>query len=95
MCEECGCGLPQAIGEVTHYYSKPKVVVIRADGLIKNGEQLRVKGHTTDFTMTVQGMRDEQEQEIESAHSGQLIAFRTPDVARPGDMIYRVEGEGG
>lgn len=89
MCEHCGCGETQPIGEVTHYYGKPMVAVVRADGLIKNGDQIRVKGHTTDFTMTVEGMRDESEKEIESASSGQLIAFRTPQVARPGDKIYR------
>jgi hypothetical protein len=89
MCEHCGCGETQPIGEVTHYYGKPMVAVVRADGLIKNGDPVRIKGNTTDFTMTVQGMRNEQEQEIDSAHSGELIAFRTPEVARPGDKLYR------
>jgi translation elongation factor EF-1alpha len=89
MCETCGCGETQPIGEVTHYYGKPMVAVIRADGVIKNGDSVRIKGGTTDFTMTVQGMRNEQEQEIESAHSGELIAFRTPEIARPGDKLYR------
>jgi predicted ribosome-associated RNA-binding protein Tma20 len=92
MCEECGCGETQPIGEVTHYYGKPHVAVVRADGLIKNGDTVMVKGGTTNFTMTVQGMRDEQELEIDSAHSGQLVAFATPEVARPGDKLYRSEG---
>jgi translation elongation factor EF-1alpha len=89
MCETCGCGETQPIGEVTHYYGKPMVAVVRADGVIKNGDSVRIKGGTSDFTMTVQGMRNEQEQEIESAHSGELIAFRTPEIARPGDKLYR------
>jgi len=90
MCETCGCGETIPIGEVTHFYGKPSVAVVRADGVIKNGDTIQIKGHTTDFTMTVMGMRNEQEQEIDTAHSGQLVAFRTPQVARPGDKIYRV-----
>lgn len=89
MCEHCGCGAPQPIGEVTHYYGKPKVAVVRADGLIKNGDLIRIKGATSDFVMTVQGMRNEQEQDIDEAHSGQLVAFVTPEIARPGDKVFR------
>ena len=88
MCEECGCGQTQAIGEVTHYYGKPHVAVVRANGIIKNGDKIQVKGGTTDFTMIVQGMRDEKEQEIDHAHSGELVAFSTPEVARQGDKIF-------
>jgi translation elongation factor EF-1alpha len=90
MCETCGCGETLPIGEVTHYYKKPMVAVVRADGVIKNGDEIRIKGGTTEVTMTVQGMRNEQEQEIDSAQSGELIAFRTPEIVRPGDKVYRV-----
>ena len=91
MCETCGCGETQPIGEVTHFYKKPSVAVIRADGVIKNGDKIIFKGSTTYFEMVVEGMRNEQEQEIEHAHSGELIAFHTPEVTRPGDKVYRGE----
>jgi hypothetical protein len=89
MCETCGCGSSLPIGEVTHYYKKPGVAVIRADGVIKNGDKIVVKGASTFFEMTIEGMRNEAEQEIEHAHSGELIAFHTPEMTRPGDKVYR------
>jgi hypothetical protein len=89
MCESCGCGTDLPIGEVTHFYKQPSVVVIRADGVIKNGDKIIIKGATTFVEMVVEGMRNEQEQEIDHAHSGELIAFHTPEATRPGDKVYR------
>jgi putative protease len=78
------------MGEITHFYAKPSVAVIKLDEEMRNGDQIRIKGSTTDLTMTVQGMRNEQEQEIDTAKAGELIAFRTPDKVRPGDKIFLV-----
>jgi hypothetical protein len=39
-------------------------------------------------------MRNEQEQEVDHAHSGETVAFKTTDPVRPGDKIFRVEFEG-
>ncbi len=88
MCESCGCGHTETMGEVTHFYAKPSVAVVKLDEAMKNGDDIQIKGSTTDFMMTVQGMRNEQEQEIDSSDAGELVAFRTPDKARPGDKVY-------
>jgi hypothetical protein len=88
MCEDCGCGQTEPIGEITHYYGKPMVAVVRCDAPVRNGDTIQVKGSTTDFLMTVVGMRNEAEQEIEEAKPGETVAFRTPEKARPGDKIF-------
>jgi ribosomal 50S subunit-recycling heat shock protein len=88
MCEDCGCGHTDPSGEVTHFYGRPMVAVVKLAEAIKNGDKIKVEGATTEFTMTVQGMRNEQEQEIEEAAAGELVAFKTPEVARPGDKIW-------
>ncbi len=90
MCEECGCGHTQSCGEITHFYKKPMVAVVMLEEDIKDGDKIQVRGATTDFTMTVQGMRNEAEQEIDHAHAGELVAFRTPELVRPGDQIWLV-----
>ncbi len=93
MCEDCGCGHTEPIGEITHFYTKPSVAVIKLDQNMKNSDQVQVKGSTTDFKMTVEGMRNDAEEEIDHAHAGELVAFRTPDRARPGDKIFLVMRE--
>ncbi len=88
MCEECGCGHTEQSGEITHFYAKPMVAVVKLSETIKNGDKIQVKGATTDFTMTVQGMRNEAEQEIDHGHADELVSFKTPEIARPGDKIW-------
>jgi hypothetical protein len=88
MCEECGCGHTEPSGEVTHYFGKPMVAVVKLLEALKNGDRILVKGATTEFTMTVEGMRNEQELEISEAAAGELVAFKTPEVARKGDKIW-------
>ena len=88
MCDTCGCGEPEPSGEITHYFGKPMVAVVRLSSKLAIGDKIQVRGATTDFEMSVAGMRNEAEQEIESAEPGELVAFKTPEVARPGDKIY-------
>ena len=92
MCEECGCGMTEPAGEITHYFGKAMVAVVRLNDRIKNGDKILVKGTTTEFTMIVKGLRNEAEQEIEEGQKGELVAFRTDDKARPGDKIQLVMG---
>jgi hypothetical protein len=93
MCEDCGCGHVGPSGEITHFYGKPMVAVVRLSEEIRNGDKIRIKGGTSEFTMTVEGMRNEQEQLIDSAKIGELVAFKTPEVARPGDHVFLVMRE--
>ena len=90
MCETCGCGMTEPVAEVTHYYGKPMVAVVRLGSKLSNDDMICIKGATTDFEMTVKGMRNEAEAEVDSAEAGEMVAFKTPDVARPGDKVYMV-----
>jgi len=93
MCEDCGCGHTEPSGEITHFYAKPMVAVIKLTETIKNGDTIKIKGATSDFSMSVAGMRNEQEIEVESADAGELVAFRTTETARPGDKVWLVMRE--
>ena len=93
MAEDIQEEVTEPSGEVTHYYGKPMVAVVKLTERVRNGDRIKVKGATTDFTMTVQGMRNEEEQEIDEAAAGELVAFKTPDVARPGDKIWLIMRE--
>jgi hypothetical protein len=50
----------EAIGTVTHYYSHLNVAVFQLNkGALQTGDTIHVKGHTTDFTQTVESMEYE------------------------------------
>ena len=48
----------QPIGRVTHYFGKIGVAAIEiTDGSLAVGDTIRIKGHTSDFTQTVDSMQ--------------------------------------
>jgi hypothetical protein len=93
MCEDCGCDYTTPAGEVTHFFGKPMVVVIKCDQALHNGDEIQIKGSTTEFTMTVGGMRNEAEEEVDHCHTGELCAFKSSETARPGDKVYLYKRE--
>jgi hypothetical protein len=90
MCDTCGCGQTEPSGEITHYFGKAMVAVVKLAAKLSNGDKICIKGGTTDFEMTVGGMRNEAEKPVESAEPGELVAFKTPELARPGDKVWIV-----
>jgi putative protease len=80
----------QAVGVVTHYYSHLGVAVIQVNtGLIKTGDRIRIKGHTTDFTQAV-GSMEYEHQHVEDATAGQSVGVKVFDHAREHDIVYLV-----
>ena len=77
-------------GEITHYYKKPMVAVAKLNELVKVGDKVHIKGSTTDFTMTIIGLRNANEDAVTYADAGELVAFQTSAVARPGDKMWLV-----
>jgi translation initiation factor IF-2 len=81
------------IGEVVKFFAKPSVaaIVITADGL-KVGDTIRIKGHTTDFSQTVESMQIDN-QAVTEAKVGDDVGIKVSDRARPGDVAYKVSGD--
>jgi putative protease len=81
----------EAVGVITHYYSHLGVAVAQLNkGSLKTGDTIHVKGHTTDFTQTVDTMEYEH-QHIDQAGAGQNIGLKVIDHAREHDIVYRVK----
>ncbi len=77
------------IGKVTHYFSKIGVAVIEVtDGSIKVGDELHIKGHTSDFKQKVSSMQIEQDK-IEIAEPGQSIGMKVNEPVRANDLVYK------
>lgn len=77
------------IGTVVHYYSHVDVAGVVLSGTLKVGDTIHVKGHTTDFTSTVESMQIDHA-EVKKAKKGDDIGIKVPDRAREHDEVYRV-----
>ena len=78
------------IGQVTHYFGKIGVMAIDLSDTLSVGEQIHVKGHTTDFVLTVDSMQIEHES-VSQAGPGDSIGIKVADKVRPGDTVYRAQ----
>lgn len=77
------------VGKVTHYFTKIGVAVIEiTDGSIKIGDEVRIKGHTTDFRQKITSMQVEHES-VEIAEPGQSIGIKVEEPVRANDLVYK------
>jgi translation elongation factor EF-1alpha len=77
------------IGKVTHYFGNIGVAAVRLTGPLAVGDQVHVKGHTTDITQTIDSLEVEH-QKVAKAGRGDEVAFKVSDKARTGDQVFRV-----
>lgn len=75
------------IGEVTHYYDKAGVAVVRFNKKVSVGTSVRFHGATTDFTETIGSMQLDHEA-VDSAEAGKEIGIKVKSKARDGDKVY-------
>jgi translation elongation factor EF-Tu-like GTPase len=81
----------EALGTITHYYSHLQVALVQLNkGALKTGDVIHIKGHTTDFTQTVESMEYEH-QHIDLATAGQSFGLKVKDHAREHDIVYLVK----
>jgi len=80
----------QEIGQVTHYYSKIGVAIIRLDSSLKVGERIAIVGSTTDLEQDVKSMQVEH-QSISEAKAGDLVGLKVKDKVREGDTVFIIK----
>jgi translation elongation factor EF-1alpha len=77
------------VGEISHYFSKISVGIIELAGPLKVGDSIRIKGHTTDVTQTVDSMQVEH-QNVAEAKAGDSVGVKVTEHVRVGDTVYVV-----
>lgn len=78
------------VGKVAHYFPKINVAIIEiTDNPLKVGEEIRIKGHTTDITQKVKSMQIEHKK-IEIADSGKSVGLEVSEPVRANDIVYKV-----
>ena len=77
----------EKVGVVDGYYAKIGVAAIRlTDGALQVGDQIRIHGHTTDFTQTVDSIQLEHKA-IQRAERGSEVALKVRERVRQHDHI--------
>ena len=78
------------IGEVTHYFSKIEVAVIKLSSPLSVGDTIRIiGGEDTDFTQEVGSMEIEHEK-IKKAKNGDVVGMKVKDKVREGYKVYKL-----
>ena len=78
------------IGKVVGYFSKIGVAAIRiTSGELKVGDTIKIKGHTTDLTVTVASMQINNV-EVKEAKPDDAVGIKVTDRVRRGDKVYKV-----
>ncbi len=80
----------EKVGKVTNFYVKISVAAIEVKaGVIRIGDRLHFKGHTTDFEDTVASM-EMGNQPVDEARSGDEIGIKVKERVRENDRVYKV-----
>ena len=78
------------IGEVTHWYDKIQVAVLKLKSVLKVGDKLKIKHGQKSFEHPVDSMQVDH-QPVESAKKGDEVAIKLLEKAREGALIYKLE----
>jgi hypothetical protein len=78
------------IGRITHYFSKIGVAAIEiTNGSLAVGDTIHVKGHTSDFTQSVDSIQLNN-QAVPTATPGQSVGIKVKEHAREHDAVFKV-----
>ena len=80
------------IGEVTHFYDRLSVAVLKLTEPIRVGDMLHLLGHHTDFRQKVESLQIEH-QAVTEARPGQDVAVKVAQKVHPGDSVFKVSEE--
>ena len=82
--------LGDQLGEVVAFFRIPVVAVVKVkQGSVKVGDQIWIKGHTTDLKQAVTSMQVDH-QPIREARKGAEFGLKISSRARRGDRVYRL-----
>lgn len=78
------------IGEVTHFYSKIGVAIVKFNAVVPVGTKVSFKGANTDFEETIDSMQYDHKP-IDEAPKGKEIGIKVSEKVHEGVLVYPVE----
>jgi translation elongation factor EF-1alpha len=80
----------EKVGKVEKFFTKPGVAAVEVtDGVLRIGDRVHFKGHTTDFEDTITSMQIDN-QPVEEAKPGDLLGIKVKERVREHDTVYKV-----
>ncbi len=79
----------QEIGVIDHYYGNIGVGIIKLSDNLKTGDNIHIKGHTTDFTQEVSSIQIEH-QSVPEAKAGDIVGIKVAQKVHPHDRVFKV-----
>ena len=77
------------VGVVSHFFGQIEVAAIELSGDLKVGDEIRIKGTTTDFELKVDSMQIDRK-EVDKAGKGESIGIKVSEKVRVGDVVYKL-----
>jgi selenocysteine-specific translation elongation factor len=77
------------IGKVTDFFARPVVAGIELTANVKMGDNIHIKGHTTDLELAVTSMQINNVN-VDQAKAGDNIGIKVSERVRRGDIVYKV-----
>ena len=82
--------LYEKVGMIVHYYAKPSVAVVALSAELKKGDEIVIRGSTTNIEQTADSIEMERKQ-IPTAQAGQSVGMKIQGRARENDIVYRIK----
>ena len=79
----------EEIGKVSDFFARPVVAGIELTAPLEVGDQIHIKGHTTDLELAVDSMQIDNVN-VTEAKAGESVGIKVSDRVRRGDTIYKV-----
>jgi selenocysteine-specific translation elongation factor len=77
------------IGTISDFFARPVVAAIELTGEIKVGDNIHIKGHSTDLEMVISSMQINN-QSVTVAKAGDAVGIKVTDKVRHGDKVFKV-----
>lgn len=77
------------IGKITHFYGRLSVGIIELSDVLKVGDAIHIKGHTSDFTQQVSSMQIEHA-DVTEAKAGDAVGIKVEQKVHENDSVYKV-----
>jgi putative protease len=77
------------IGQVSDFFARPVVAGITLTGILKVGDRIHIKGHTTDVELTIESMQINNVN-VTEGKAEDAIGVKVPDRVRAGDHVFKI-----
>ncbi len=82
-------GEEKLVGRITHYFTRISVAVVELSDNLKVGDEIIIKGATTNLRQKVESMQI-MHKPVTEAKAGQSVGLKVVDRVREGDKVYKI-----